>query len=145
MPKLIRNPAGCGNVSPRFYLKLAGLATACTIVIFLSPSLFAQGAPEIHSLVQRAHAALDAGDFAAAVRLFEQAHNVAPDNAEVSRGLLVSYLQAGRPDLAIPIGKQAAEKAPQDATIHHWLGLAYFKTQQNAPMQTSRSIWPWCY
>jgi thioredoxin-like negative regulator of GroEL len=110
MPKLIRNLAGCGNVSPRFYLKLAGQATACTIVIFLSASLFAQGAPEIHALVQRAHAALEAGDFAAAVRLFEHAHNVAPDNVEVSRGLLESYLRPGDLISAIPIGKEAAER-----------------------------------
>src|SRR5689334_12276034 len=103
------------------------------LLLWSSISAGQSDSPQLRGLLQNGNAALDAGDFRKAAEQFEGARALAPDSVEVSRGLLEAYLQLGRPDLALPIGTQAAQKAPKDARIHHLLGLAYFKTQQNEP------------
>ena len=115
-------------------LLIQTIAMVCLVVPYVVIEAFGQApsSPPRES-IQRGKAALEAGDFQRAIQQFEQAQAAAPDNIEVARGLLESYLQAGRPGLAIPVGRQATHKAPRDPQVHHWLGLAYFKTRQTAP------------
>src|SRR5512132_2942085 len=112
-------------------LRLAAFRYAFVVILSCFIALAQSISPEVRALIQSGNTALDGGDFQKATQQFEAARTLAPDNIDVSRGLLETYLQMGRPDLAVPVGAQAVQKAPKDARIHHWLGLAYFKTQQN--------------
>jgi tetratricopeptide (TPR) repeat protein len=89
-----------------------------------------QGAPQVQSLVRDGQRAIEAGNFARAVNDFEQAYQSAPDSLEVVRGLLLSCLQTGQLPRAIELGREAIDRWPKDAGLRHWLGLAYFKSQQ---------------
>ena len=109
----------------------AAIRYGILVILSCSIALGQTMSPEVRALIQSGNSALDAGDFRKAAQQFEAARTLVPDNIDVSRGLLETYLQLGRSDLAIPIGAQAVQSAPKDARIHHWLGLAYFKTQQN--------------
>ena len=103
------------------------------LVCFAITTTFAQApSSQVQALLRRGEAALDAGNFPAAVEDFEEARQLAPENLEVARGLLLSYLQAGRLDAAVTSGREASERWPRDAALRHWLGLAYFKAGQNA-------------
>src|SRR5436190_22428814 len=105
------------------------------LLVFILAVLFIPGAwaqspsLEIQKLVREGQAALDAGDFGRAVNNFERAEQLAPENLEVNRGLLLSYLQAGRLGEAARIGEQATARWPRDAQLQHWLGLTYFKSR----------------
>src|SRR5437868_3776809 len=105
------------------------LLAACTATWAQSPT--------VQALLQSGQAALDADDYARAAACFERARQVAPDNLQANRGLLLSYLQGGRPAEAAQIGQAAVARWPRDAELHHWLGLAYFKAGQNAPAQAA--------
>src|ERR1700731_2594892 len=51
---------------------------------------------QLESLIREGQSALDAGEFARAADNFARATQMAPDNLEANRGLLLSYLQAKR-------------------------------------------------
>src|SRR3977135_118678 len=51
---------------------------------------------QLESLIHEGQGALDSGESAVAVSNFERATQMAPDNLEANRGLLLSYLQAQR-------------------------------------------------
>jgi Flp pilus assembly protein TadD len=58
-------------------------------------ALFARSQSEnsrVTALLRDGQSALDAGDFSRAVQDFENARQLAPDNAEINRGLVLSYL-----------------------------------------------------
>jgi tetratricopeptide (TPR) repeat protein len=101
------------------------LALACSAAVQL-------GNGSVTSLIREGQSALDAGDFPRATSEFEQARRVAPENIEVNRGLLLSYLQEKRLDDAERLGQSAVAHWPQDTQLLHWLGLVYFKQQRNA-------------
>ena len=86
----------------------------------------------LESLIHDGQNDLDAGDFASAVSTVERATQMAPDNLEANRGLLLSYLQAKRLSDAENAGQSAIAHWPKDAQLQHWLGLVYFKQGQNA-------------
>src|SRR5205814_1783710 len=86
----------------------------------------------VPALIHDGRAAIDSGDFSRATADFEQAHRLAPENLEASRGLLLSYLQSGQLAQAVRFGQDTVAKWPQDPELRHWLGLAYFKARQNA-------------
>lgn len=85
----------------------------------------------VSPLIRQGQDALDAGDFAAAARAFEQARQLASDSKEANRGLLLSYLQQGRLGEAEQIGQSAVARWPKDSELAHWLGLVYFKQHRN--------------
>jgi len=87
---------------------------------------------QLETLIEDGQRDLDAGDFGGAVASFERATQMAPDNLEANRGLLLSYLQAKRLRDAENAGQSAIVRWPKDAQLQHWLGLVYFKEGQNA-------------
>jgi tetratricopeptide (TPR) repeat protein len=108
---------------------VAGLAA----LAFLGTSAFLQSqTPDLQRLLSHGQAASEAGDYVTAVANFEAACNLAPDNLAANRGLVLSYVQAGRPAEAAQLGSKAVARWPKDAQLQHWLGLAYFKQQMNA-------------
>jgi len=56
----------------------------------------------------------------------------AQTQAETRQNLL-QYLEAGKPQEAIPVGEKAIAQWPDDPEIRHFLGLAYFKAGQLKP------------
>src|SRR6266702_3596245 len=90
-------------------------------------------------LLKEGQAALDRGDFEHAIRDFQRVRQSAPQNLQANRGLLLSYLQVGRLNDAEQLGREAVAHWPDDPQLQHWLGLVYFKSQQNAAaLQTLR-------
>ena len=89
--------------------------------------------PNIQALLRSGQAALDADDYARAAASFERVRQIAPDNLQASRGLVLSYLQLGRLSEAARIGEESVARWPGDAQLQHWLGLAYFKAGQTTP------------
>src|SRR5258708_25203609 len=87
---------------------------------------------QLESLIREGQSALDAGELVRAAADFERATQMAPDNLEANRGLLISYLQANRLRDAENLGQSAIARWPKDAQLQHWLGLVYFKEGQNA-------------
>src|SRR5262249_9044301 len=87
--------------------------------------------PAVPTLLREAQAALDAGDFGVAIRDFQQAQQLSPDSLEAARGLLLSYLQAGRFAEAENSGKISVARWSKDAELQHLLGLVYFKQGRN--------------
>ena len=67
------------------------------VLLFLIVSLLGlaagQSEPGVQTLIRSGQAALDSGNFARAVSDFQQAWQIAPENVEVNRGLLLSYLK----------------------------------------------------
>ena len=87
---------------------LAGLLAA------LLPAFAQAPPPAAQSLIARGRQALEAGDFAQAVRSFEQARALAPGDRDVFRGLVLSYLQGGALGEAIAAGREAVGRWPRD-------------------------------
>jgi tetratricopeptide (TPR) repeat protein len=71
------------------------------------------------------------GDLPSAIQALEEADRVAPNDARIQRPLLFVYLQAGNVSGALRLGQAAVQRWPEKAEIHHGLGLAYFKSDQN--------------
>ncbi len=108
-----RLPASSGR-----WLRVKGLVFFGLLLASLSAISASQAlSPQAQTLVRHGQAALDAGDFARAASDFEQARQLAPENLEVSRGLLLSYLQTGRLAEAVEIGRAAVARWPGDASI----------------------------
>src|ERR1700686_4283897 len=97
-------------------------------------------------LIREGQSALDAGDFSRAVQTFEKAEQLSPEDLEVNRGLVLSYLHAGQLIDAQRGAEPAVEGWPRDAQLRHWLGLVYFKQGQNekalAALRYSESLKP---
>src|SRR5690242_19484698 len=73
--------------------------TACVLLclgLLAGAVLHGQTSGEAASLAHKGRAALDQGDFGAAVQLLEQADQLAPDDSQTATHLLLSYVQAGR-------------------------------------------------
>src|SRR5580704_10226317 len=109
------------------------MRSICTIVVcfFLLESVLCRAQEDAQILIRSGKAALEAGDLGHASADFEKARQLAPENLEANRGLLLTYLEAGRLREAEAIGTSSAARWPQDAQIQHWLGLVYFKTGRN--------------
>src|SRR5206468_8366058 len=103
------------------------VAAGAALFLLLSTPLLCQSSQE---LIKAGQSALDRDDFATAVAAFERAHQSSPDNVQAVRGLMLSYLQSGLPEKAVPLGTESISHWPGDAKIRHWLGLAFFKLQQ---------------
>ncbi len=113
------------------------------LILLAACAAWAQS-PNLQTLLRSGQAALDSDDYARAATAFERARQVAPDNLQANRGLVVSYLQLGRLNEATQLGKEAAIRWPRDAQLQHWLGLAYFKAGEvpaaQAALQTSEAL-----
>src|SRR5712691_7794714 len=103
------------------------------IVVFsIAPAMLAQEpSSSAQVFLRNGQAALERGDFHGAVQSFEQARQLAPDNIQAARGLLLSYLQDSRIAQALDLVHNLVERWPQDVQLHHLLGLAFFKNGQN--------------
>ena len=108
------------------WLLLLLLPAALTIARGQSPNA------SLQTLLRSGQAALDAGDYARAAADFERARQIAPDSRSANRGLLLSSLQSDRLSEAVRIGSEAVARWPRDPQLQHWLGLAYFKSGQDA-------------
>jgi tetratricopeptide (TPR) repeat protein len=112
---------------------LPGQCAICQLLtssLLLLPLLLnlAQGQnSDVRSLIDSGQNALDAGDFVHAARSFEAARQLSPENLEVTRGLLLAYLQSGMLADAENVGVSAVARWPRDAQLQHWTGLVYFK------------------
>jgi hypothetical protein len=74
--------------------------------------LYAQSSPQMQVLLRDGQAALDRGYVERAVQDFEQARQLAPENLHANRGLLLSYLQAGRLNEAAQLGVRRSRIGP---------------------------------
>ena len=109
------------------------ILTLCVLILGTAlPGAAQSTSSEVQILIHRGQAALDADRFDEAVAAFQQARELAPENLEASRGLVLSYLQTGDLRDAARIGDAAITRWPNDAQLQHWLGLVYFKGGQNA-------------
>jgi tetratricopeptide (TPR) repeat protein len=118
-------------VRSQLRVKLLGEIIAACALVLLANGVTAQN-QSVTSLIGRGQNALDAGDFAAAASAFERARQMVPENLEVNRGLLLSYLQEKRLDDAEALGESAVTRWPRDSQLRHWLGLVYFKKGENS-------------
>src|SRR6266404_4564032 len=123
-------PPPVSRVSITIFLLSLGLVSSAPL------SLAQLLSAEAKSALRIGQASLERGDFPAAVGALEKAYGLAPDSPEVVRSLLLSYLHAGQVATALRLGRQATERWPQDPHLHHWLGLAYFKSGQNSEAHT---------
>lgn len=125
--------------------KSTPLIIGAGLMLALCAVTFAQD-PQLSQLLHEGQAALDAEDFARAARAFEQARQLGPERKEASRGLLLSYLQAGRLGEAEEIGRSSVAHWPKDPELAHWLGLTYFKQHKNdlavTQLQRAESLEP---
>jgi len=112
------------------------------LMFVIAPKAAAQAlSAEARASLRRGEVALDQGDFAGAIVALERARELAPNRPEALRPLLLAYLQAGQIPKAVRVGREATAAWPEDAELHHWLGLAYFKTEQNRkPGKNSRNL-----
>ncbi len=117
------------------YETFQAAATVLALWLILCPVALPQSQPLL-ALIREGQQALQADDFARAASYFERARQLAPENLEVNRGLLLSYLQLGRLDEAQSTGQAAVVRWPKDAQLQHWLGLVYFKKAQNSTALT---------
>src|SRR5579864_263797 len=127
----------------------SGFRSTSLLLLYLTLALFARsqsGDQRVTAMIREGQSALDAGDFSRAVQEFENARQLAPENAEINRGLVLGYLQAGRLADAQKVAEFAVSRWPRDARLQHWLGLVYFKEgqHQNAlqALQRSESLSP---
>src|SRR5256886_5240735 len=98
-----------------------------------------QASAQTADLLKEGQAALDRGDFEHAIQDFERVRQSAPQNLQANRGLLLSYLQAGRLNDAEQLGREAVAQVPAEPHLQHWLGLVYFKSQPDgAALQALR-------
>src|SRR5437016_14413730 len=117
----------------QFFIRIRRLGRGidlCAFALLLALSateLGAQSGPSVQALVRDGQTAIASGDFSRAATDFEQARQLAPENLEANRGLLLSYLQGGQLARAVQVGRGSLVRWPRDAELRHWLGLAYFK------------------
>src|SRR5205807_961648 len=94
--------------------------SVCLLLMWNLTTTLAQTASSVQSLTRDGQRAIEAGDFARALTDFEQAYRSAPNNPEVVRGLLLSYLQSGQVAQAVRFGRDATARCPRDAEVRHW-------------------------
>lgn len=119
------------NALLRRFGSLIGPVGLSSFLFFFTGFAIGQS-PNVSALLRAGQQALEAADFTSAGRSFEQARQLAPDNLEANRGLVLSYLQAGRLSEAEDLGRIAVAHWPKDAELEHWLGLTYFKQSKTA-------------
>jgi tetratricopeptide (TPR) repeat protein len=120
-------------------LRTGRLCTGCTRLVrsvclagLLAAGIAASAQNErVADLVRQGQAAIQAEQFDRAAQAFEQARQISPERKDVSRGLLLSYLQIGRLAEAEHVGTAALGRWPTDVELLHLLGLVYFKQQKN--------------
>ncbi len=126
-------------------MKRSGLVKYCLSLLlalsYFDGAMIGQASAPTTDLLKEGQAALDHGDYEQAIRDFQRVRQSAPQNLQANRGLLLSYLQAGRLNDAEQLGREAVAHWPDDAQLQHWLGLVYFKSQQDAAALILR----WCF
>lgn len=89
----------------------------------------------IYPHVEKAQAALHRGDTAQAVREFERARQLAPQNATIALQLAEAYRASGAPDRARALLQAQHDFTPQDARIN--AALAAYSEPEAAPAATA--------
>jgi tetratricopeptide (TPR) repeat protein len=83
-----------------------------------------QRSPDVRARVGKANALLDAGDFAAAHREYQQVLTATPDALDVLTNDGVALLQMGLPGDALPLLRRVAAQQPQNAAAQVNLAAA---------------------
>jgi len=91
------------------------------------PSLNASQPSSAQDLYDRAGKALDAGDAAQAIKLYEELLQLVPDSVEARTNLGAAFAQIGRYDEAIQQYRQALSRDPNNETVLLNLALAFYK------------------
>ncbi|MEL7444977.1 MAG: SPOR domain-containing protein [Pseudomonadota bacterium] len=91
----------------------------------------------VSALIEAGNAALQLGDFDAAMGFFGRAESNAPDNAQVKMGMAAVFLRSGRPIEALSLFSEAerAGASPRDVMADR--GLAYDLVGNNAEAQAA--------
>lgn len=76
-------------------------------------------------------------DLDLALKLAQTATAQAPDQPALMDTLGWVYYKKNLPDLAIPLFESCVKKAPENASYHHHLGLAYLKAGKSAQARAS--------
>src|ERR1700739_2251963 len=105
----------------------------CTILSSGSGALEQVASPSTERTFEEAQRAFDQGDFAAAVRGFEQVRRDAPDRKDAWRGLVLCYFRLGDKARGLELAHEAAVRWPNDGETHHLMGFAYFQSGQPEP------------
>jgi tetratricopeptide (TPR) repeat protein len=137
---LLASPDMCGSLR----LQLPGLRrgsfctgcscvlrAVCLTVLLIAGAVASAQNERVADLVRQGQAAIQAEQFDRAAQAFEQARQIGPERKDVSRALVLSYLQIGHLAEAEHVGTAALEHWPNDAELLHLLGLVYFKQQKN--------------
>jgi tetratricopeptide (TPR) repeat protein len=91
------------------------------------PSLTASQPPSAQDLYDRAGKALDAGDAAQAIKLYDELLQLVPDSLEARTNLGAALAQIGRYDEAVQQYRQALSRDPKNETVLLNLALAFYK------------------
>lgn len=102
--------------------------------------------PSPQDLYDRAGKALDAGDAAQAIKLYEELLQLVPDSIEARTNLGAAFAQVGRYDDALRQYRQALARDPQNETVLLNLSLAYYKqgdfSQARGQLDTLHKLHP---
>ena len=97
-------------------------------------------------LYDRAGKALDAGDAAQAIKLYEELLKLVPDSIEARTNLGAALAQEGRYDEALQQYRQALSRDPQNETVLLNLALAFYKqgdfSQARSELDTLHKLHP---
>jgi tetratricopeptide (TPR) repeat protein len=84
--------------------------------------------------------AYDAGEYAKAAQLFQQASDQNPRSGEILLLLAKTYYEAQQHDAAIVSAEKAVALEPQSSVYHEWLGKIYGEKADHAAMFSALSL-----
>src|SRR6267378_1337835 len=117
----------------RWICSTSRLVLPLIFVVFL-PRGFAQiPSTSTDRALKQAQQAFEQGDFAGAVRSFEQVRGAAPERKEAWHSLVLCYLRLGETARALELAREALSRWPDDGETHHVVGFAYFQNGQLEP------------
>ena len=85
-----------------------------------------------------AHNAVRHGDYATAVRIYEDCRTQTPDDPRLLTVLGSAYFQNGQPDAALTTLRRAVQLAPRESSAHRTLGIVQY--WQKADADAIRSL-----
>ncbi len=84
--------------------------------------------------------AYEAGDYAKAEQLLQEAAAKAPQNGEIHLLLAKTYFETQQHDAAIASAEKAVALEPQNSVYHEWLGKTYGEKADHAGMFSAMSL-----
>ena len=93
--------------------------------LFLAGTTLAANKIKQEAILDEAHRAYDASEYAKAVQMLQVAAAKDPQNGDIQLLLAKSYLELQEHDAAIHSAEKAVTLDPQSSVYHEWLGKAY--------------------